>query len=113
MHWSAAHFLDPNVHLAAWRLWGAAAETAYHSALTINARLTQIGFAMATGSAFPHAEVWRMTAEKPVAAMDSLMAAWRANATLPTDAPALLRAATAGLRPYASQARSNARRLAR
>ena len=109
----AMNVADPKLHLAAWRLWGEAAETAFHSAVTINARLQQIGIAMATGGAFPHAEVWRMTSEKPIAAMDSFFAAWRANAMLATDAPALMRAATAGLRPYTRKTRSNARRMTR
>lgn len=102
---------DPKVHLAAWRLWASTAETALHSAVTINARLQQIGMAMATGSALPHAEIYRMTSEKPVAAMDSFVAAWRANARLASDPTSLLRAASAGLEPYARKTRSNARRL--
>lgn len=113
MSWSPSTFADPKLQLAAWRLWMSTAETALHSAVTINARLQQIGMAMATGGAFPHAEVWRMTSEKPVAAMDSFFAAWRANAMLATDAPALMRAATAGLRPYTKKSRSNARRLSK
>jgi hypothetical protein len=110
---SVAKLADPKLQLAAWRLWMAAAETAFHSAVIINARLQQISMAMATGGAFPHAEVWRMTSEKPVAAMDSFFGGWRANAMLATDTPALMRAATAGLRPYTKKTRSNSRRLSK
>jgi hypothetical protein len=104
---------DRKLYLDSWRLWLAMVETGFHSAVTINARLQQIGIALATGGAFPHAEVWRMTSEKPTAAMDSFFAAWRANAMLATDAPALMRAATAGLKPYTKKSRSNARRLSK
>ena len=109
----ANSYADPKVHLAAWRLWASAAETAFHSAVTINARLTQIGMAMATGGALPHAEMLRMTSEKPVAVMDSFFAAWRANAMLASDPTSVLRAATAGLKPYTKKTRSNSRRLSK
>lgn len=109
----ANSYADPKVHLAAWRLWASAAETAFHSAVTINARLTQIGMAMMTGGAMPHAEIHRMTSEKPVAAMDSFFAAWRANAMLASDPTSMLRAATAGLKPYTKKTRSNSRRLSK
>jgi hypothetical protein len=105
--------VDPTPWIEASRLWLNAAETAFYSAVTINARLQQIGLALLTGSAFPHAEVWRMTSEKPVAAMESLMAAWRSNAGLAADPRALVRAGKAGLRPYTRKTRSNARRLTR
>lgn len=111
MRWPATQVADPKLHLAAWRLWTAAAETTFHSAVTINARLQQIGLAMLTGSAMPTAEVWRMTSEKPKAAMESLHAVWSTNACLAGDPKSLLRAASAGLQPYRSRTRSNARRL--
>ena len=112
MQWPNA-FADPKNQFAVWRLWGAAAETAFYSAVTINARLQQIGSAMVTGGAMPAAEMMRMTREKPVAAMDSFFAAWRANAMLASDPTSLLRAASAGLEPYTRKTRSNARRLQR
>ncbi len=108
----APHAL-PEVWQGAARYWLAAAETAFYSAVTINARLQQIGLAVATGGSLPHAEIWRMTSEKPLAAMQSLLAASRANAALATDPRSLTRAATAGLGPYRRTTRSNARRLNR
>ena len=108
---STGKLADPKLYLDAWRLWMSMVETGFYSAMTINARLQQVGAAMATGGAFPHAEAWRMTSEKPIAVMDSLFDAWRANARFATDAPALMRAATAGLKPYTRKARSNSRRL--
>jgi fructose-1-phosphate kinase PfkB-like protein len=110
MHWPNT-FADPKNQLAVWRLWGAAAETLFYSTVTVNARLQQIGSAMVTGGAMPSAEIMRMTHEKPVAATDSFLAAWRANVMLASDPTSILRAATAGLGPYTRKTRSNARRL--
>ena len=104
---------DPTAWIEVSRLWLRAAETAVYSAVTINARLQQIGLALITGGGLPHAELWRMTSEKPVAAMEALMAAWRANAGLATDPRSLVRSGKAGLHPYTRKTRSNARRLSR
>lgn len=110
---AALPLADPGAWIEASTLWLRAAETAFYSAVTINARLQQIALALITGGALPQAELWRMTSEKPVAAMDSLIAGWRANAGLATDPRSLARAGKAGLRPYARKTRSNARRLTR
>jgi hypothetical protein len=104
--------MDPRTALAAWRLWTQAAETGIHAAMTIQARLAMIGTAMATGRDFPVTESWQMVAEKQQAMMESAAAAWRANPAFASDPRALLRTATAGLRPYRRKTRSNARRLA-
>lgn len=108
-----AKLMDPRAAFAAWRLWTQAAETGIHAAMTIQARLAMIGTAMLTGKDYPLAESWRMVSEKQQAAMDSTFAAWRANPAFATDPRTVLRMATAGLRPYRSKTRSNARRLSK
>ncbi len=108
-----AGLADPATTLAAWQLWLQAAETGVHAALTIQARLAMIGTAMLTGRDYPLAESWQMVAEKQQAMLDSTFAVWRANPKLAHDAGAILRMATAGLRPYQKKTRSNARRLSR
>ncbi len=110
---AAAKLMEPRTVLAAWSLWRQAAETAMHSALTIQARLALIGTAMMTGKEYPWAEMSLMVLEKQQAVMDSAYAAWRANPAFATDPRAALRMSTAGLRPYRQKTRSNARRLSK
>lgn len=110
---SGSGLAAPATALAAWRLWLQAAETGVHAALTIQARLAMIGTAMPTGRDYPLAESWQMVAEKQQALLDATYAAWRANPGLANDSRAILRMATAGLRPYRQKTRSNARRLSR
>lgn len=110
---TAAGLASPATALAAGRLWLHAAETGVHAALTIQARLAMIGTAMLTGRDYPLAESWQMVAEKQQALLEASYAAWRANPKLANDTRAVLRMATAGLRPYRQKTRSNARRLSR
>lgn len=108
-----AKLVHPRTALAAWSLWIQAAETAVHSALTIQARLALIGTAMLAGKDYPLGEMSQMVLEKQQALMDSAYAVWRANPALATDPRAVLRTSTAALRPYRRKTRSNARRLSR